>query len=86
MKNKKFYEKLEVAMYSIMELLGDEDVKFKQKGAKLTINLPKKKNDHIQGAINEIVSSSFGGKKASKICKINYHEEKLFLQFKRRSA
>ena len=86
MKTKKFYENLEVAMYSIMELLGDEDVKFKQKGAKLMINLPKKDDGHIKGAIDNIVSASFGGKKASKICKINYHEEKLFLQFKRRSA
>lgn len=84
MKSKKFYENLEVAMYSIMELLGDEKVKFKQKGARLTIELPQK-NDHIKGAISDIVSNSFGGK-ASKFCKLNYHKEKLFLQFKRRSA
>jgi hypothetical protein len=86
MKTKKFYENLEVAMYSIMELLGDEDVKFKQKGAKLTIKLPEKKINPIKGAIGEIVSASFGCKKASKFCKMNYHESKLFLQFKQRSA
>jgi hypothetical protein len=86
MKNKKFCENLEVAIYSIMELLGDENVKFKQNGSKLTIQLPEKKTNHIKGAIGEIVSASFGCKKASKFCKMNYHESKLFLQFKRRSA
>lgn len=85
MKYCKFRENVEVAMYSIMEYLGDENVKFTQKGACITIKLGKK-NDHVKGAIDNIVTHSFGCKKASKYCKMNYHESKLFLQFKQRSA
>ena len=80
---KKFCKTLAATINEIEFILGDSDFKYKQVGPSFSIKIPSAKVDKLKDDIKSIVSSNFDGK-SSKFCKFNYHDSKLFVQFKRR--
>lgn len=85
MSYKKFCKILVSTIDDIINALGDMDLNFSQVGPALVIDVKNDKVDDVKKQIKSIVATNFEAK-SSKFCKFNYHDSKLFMQFKRRTV
>jgi hypothetical protein len=85
MKDRTFHVKLGHCFEAVSSYLSDRDAKYKTAGPAFAIDTNIDEVDSIVDGIDGIITDSFGGK-ASKHSKYNYHQNVLYLQFKRHGA
>jgi hypothetical protein len=83
MKEKKFYLKLGQAFEAIDGYLRSRESEYVTHGPSFAINVKDDDVDTLKNDIDGIIKDSFNCK-VSKYRKYNYHQQKLYLQFKRR--
>jgi hypothetical protein len=81
MKEKSFYSKLGQAFDRICDYLGSREAEYVTAGPSFAIRVRNDEMESVKDGIDGIIKDTFG--KVSKHRKYNYHQQKLYLQFKR---
>ena len=81
MREKTFYLKLGQAFETISKYLSNREAEYVTLGPSFAISTKEDEVDSIKDNIDSIIRGAFNGK-ASKFRKYNYHQQKLYLQFK----